>query len=221
MRPSGKALVRSSPPRHHPLHVVGLHCPVWARRGVVAAFAMGFGTLSDVFRAFSYWQCSPRGIPPSTLPTAPRLYWPSSRTVSQTVKDVVQSLVDDGIVSSDKCGVQTVFWCLPSAEVQKVRLSARLVRCSRARMLTIPALATRSLFLRSAVVGNGAGHLYVRCGPVTDCPASHVWTTGLAAHRVLFPVSWSLGFPDVLFSASETCSDCRFGGRGESQRVDT
>lgn len=44
----------------------------------------------------------------------------SSRTVFQSVKEVLQSLVDDGVVSSDKCGVQTVFWCLPSEAVQKV-----------------------------------------------------------------------------------------------------
>ncbi|KAA8499187.1 Meiotic nuclear division protein 1-like [Porphyridium purpureum] len=41
--------------------------------------------------------------------------------VSQTVKEVLQSLVDDDMVSSDKCGVQTVFWCLPSESVQKKR----------------------------------------------------------------------------------------------------
>lgn len=43
-----------------------------------------------------------------------------SRAVFQSVKEVLQSLVDDGLVSSDKCGVQTVFWCLPSETVQKV-----------------------------------------------------------------------------------------------------
>lgn len=41
--------------------------------------------------------------------------------VFQSVKEVLQSLVDDGMVSSDKCGVQTVFWCLPSEAVQKKR----------------------------------------------------------------------------------------------------
>lgn len=49
---------------------------------------------------------------------------PSSRTVFQSVKEVLQSLVDDGLVSSDKCGVQTVFWCLPSEAVQKVGWSS-------------------------------------------------------------------------------------------------
>lgn len=40
---------------------------------------------------------------------------------AQTVKEVLQSLVDDDAVNSDKCGVQTVFWCLPSERVQKRR----------------------------------------------------------------------------------------------------
>lgn len=40
--------------------------------------------------------------------------------VSQSVKEVVTSLVDDDLVSSDKCGVQTVFWCLPSEAAHKV-----------------------------------------------------------------------------------------------------
>lgn len=42
--------------------------------------------------------------------------------VSQSVKDVVQSLVDDDLVCTDKCGTQTLFWCLPSAAAQKVRM---------------------------------------------------------------------------------------------------
>lgn len=48
----------------------------------------------------------------------------SSHAVFQSVKEVLQSLVDDGMVSSDKCGVQTVFWCLPSEAVQKVSWSS-------------------------------------------------------------------------------------------------
>jgi len=48
--------------------------------------------------------------------------------ISQSVKEVVQSLADDDMVFSDKCGVQTVFWCLPSDNVQKKR--ARLSHLS-------------------------------------------------------------------------------------------
>lgn len=39
--------------------------------------------------------------------------------VSQSVKEVLQSLVDDNLVNTDKCGVQTVFWALPSEASQK------------------------------------------------------------------------------------------------------
>lgn len=39
--------------------------------------------------------------------------------VSQSVKEVLQSLVDDNMVNTDKCGVQTVFWALPSEASQK------------------------------------------------------------------------------------------------------
>jgi Fe2+ or Zn2+ uptake regulation protein len=39
--------------------------------------------------------------------------------VLPSVKEVLQSLVDDDVVSSDKCGTQTVYWCLPSQAVQK------------------------------------------------------------------------------------------------------
>ncbi|EME26811.1 Meiotic nuclear division protein 1 [Galdieria sulphuraria] len=41
--------------------------------------------------------------------------------VLPSVKEVLQSLVDDDVVSSDKCGTQTVYWCLPSQAVQKKR----------------------------------------------------------------------------------------------------
>jgi DNA-binding transcriptional regulator GbsR (MarR family) len=45
----------------------------------------------------------------------------SKGIISQSVKDVLQSLVDDDLVSTDKCGVQTVYWCLPSDGVAKRR----------------------------------------------------------------------------------------------------
>lgn len=37
------------------------------------------------------------------------------------MKEVLQSLVDDDLVNTDKCGNQVVFWCLPSEASQKVR----------------------------------------------------------------------------------------------------
>jgi len=39
--------------------------------------------------------------------------------VSQSVKEVVTSLVDDGMVNFDKCGNQGIYWCLPSEALQK------------------------------------------------------------------------------------------------------
>lgn len=48
----------------------------------------------------------------------------SAGTVSQSVKEVLQSLADDNLVNTDKCGNQVVFWCLPSEASQKVCSSA-------------------------------------------------------------------------------------------------
>jgi len=47
---------------------------------------------------------------------------------SQSVKDVVQSLVDDDLVSTDKCGIQTIFWCFPSAAVQQKRARLEMLQ---------------------------------------------------------------------------------------------
>ncbi|KAI0564897.1 Meiotic nuclear division protein [Gracilaria domingensis] len=48
--------------------------------------------------------------------------------VSQSVKEVLQSLVDDNMVNTDKCGVQTVFWCLPSEASQKRQVKLKHVK---------------------------------------------------------------------------------------------
>jgi len=44
--------------------------------------------------------------------------------VSQSVKDVLQNLVDDSIVKTDKIGTGVYFWCFPSddANVRKTKL---------------------------------------------------------------------------------------------------
>lgn len=47
--------------------------------------------------------------------------------VSQSVKEVLQSLVDDNLVNTDKCGVQTVFWSLPSEASQKKKAKLQQV----------------------------------------------------------------------------------------------
>ena len=47
--------------------------------------------------------------------------------VSQSVKDVVQSLVDDDMINSDKIGSSVYFWAFPSnASVTKIRKLAEL-----------------------------------------------------------------------------------------------
>ncbi|WJX86741.1 Meiotic nuclear division protein 1 [Trifolium repens] len=39
---------------------------------------------------------------------------PKKGVITQSVKDVVQSLVDDDLVSKDKIGTSVYFWSLPS-----------------------------------------------------------------------------------------------------------
>lgn len=42
--------------------------------------------------------------------------------VAQTVKDVLQSLVDDRLVMAEKIGTSNYFWSFPSTAMQTVRL---------------------------------------------------------------------------------------------------
>ena len=42
--------------------------------------------------------------------------------ISQSVKDVVQSLVDDGLVDTDKIGTSVYFWAFPSKALQVTSL---------------------------------------------------------------------------------------------------
>nr|GFB84737.1 meiotic nuclear division protein 1 homolog [Tanacetum cinerariifolium] len=47
--------------------------------------------------------------------------------ISQSVKDVIQSLVDDDLVSKDKIGTSVYFWSLPSCVGNQLRnVSMRL-----------------------------------------------------------------------------------------------
>lgn len=57
--------------------------------------------------------------------TAAFLTRPLTPAVTQTVKDVLQTLVDDGIVDFDKIGSQNFFWAFPSKALLKARLRAR------------------------------------------------------------------------------------------------
>ncbi|CAL5186379.1 unnamed protein product [Lathyrus oleraceus] len=46
---------------------------------------------------------------------------PKKGVISQSVKDVVQSLVDDDLVSKDKIGTSVYFWSLPSCAGNQLR----------------------------------------------------------------------------------------------------
>lgn len=47
-------------------------------------------------------------------------------SVVQSVKDVLQNLVDDGIAKSEKLGTSNYFWCFPSDEIHSVFENPRL-----------------------------------------------------------------------------------------------
>lgn len=44
--------------------------------------------------------------------------------VAQTVKDVLQSLVDDHLVMAEKIGTSNYFWSFPSTAMQTVRFQS-------------------------------------------------------------------------------------------------
>ncbi|XP_025980574.1 meiotic nuclear division protein 1 homolog isoform X2 [Glycine max] len=50
---------------------------------------------------------------------------PRKGVISQSVKDVVQSLVDDDLVSKDKIGTSVYFWSLPSCAGNQLRNVSR------------------------------------------------------------------------------------------------
>jgi hypothetical protein len=61
-------------------------------------------------------------LPPSLqLTTQPNAFPALPTIVSQSVKDVLQSLVDDDMVSTDKIGIQNFYWSFPS----QVQISVR------------------------------------------------------------------------------------------------
>ena len=43
-------------------------------------------------------------------------------TASMSVKDVLQSLVDDGLVDSDRIGTSNYFWAFPSKVANQVSM---------------------------------------------------------------------------------------------------
>lgn len=61
---------------------------------------------------------------------------PRRGVICQTVKDVIQSLVDDDLVSKDKVGISVFFWSLPSCAGNQLRharskLEADLASCEK------------------------------------------------------------------------------------------
>ena len=50
---------------------------------------------------------------------------PKKGIVLQTVKDVNQSLIDDNLVETDKIGIGSFFWALPSKGFQVVSCLVR------------------------------------------------------------------------------------------------
>ncbi|XP_020581911.1 meiotic nuclear division protein 1 homolog [Phalaenopsis equestris] len=61
---------------------------------------------------------------------------PKRGVISQSVKDVVQSLVDDDLVLKDKIGTSVYFWSLPSCAGNQLRnahnkLESDLLNCTK------------------------------------------------------------------------------------------
>lgn len=49
------------------------------------------------------------------------LYLSLSLSASMSVKDILQSLVDDALVDSDRIGTSNYFWAFPSKAINNVR----------------------------------------------------------------------------------------------------
>ena len=61
------------------------------------------------------------------LQSTPILSISSSGIVSQSVKDVVQSLVDDDLVDTDKIGTSVYFWAFPSKVSPSIHLDIAVI----------------------------------------------------------------------------------------------
>lgn len=49
--------------------------------------------------------------------------------MTQTIKDVLQSLVDDGMVELEKVGAKNFYWAFPSKAFRQVRFERYLWVC--------------------------------------------------------------------------------------------
>ena len=70
--------------------------------------------------------------------------------VSQVIKDVNQSLVDDGLVNTDKIGSSNFYWSFPAAEGIKAQKNLEMIRQQVGR----PPLAAQSQTRRSPPARN-------------------------------------------------------------------
>jgi hypothetical protein len=59
------------------------------------------------------------------------------RLVQQSVKDVLQSLVDDGLVTVEKIGTSNYYWSFPSTIQQSVRTKERTIHDNTQQMDSI------------------------------------------------------------------------------------
>jgi hypothetical protein len=85
----------------------------------------------------------------------------SFSSVIQSIKDVLQSLVDDGIVDLEKIGIQNFYWAFPSKELVSVRM---LPKAKKSRLqFTIDAqLKTKEDVASARLAAAKAEHLVLQ-----------------------------------------------------------
>lgn len=76
---------------------------------------------------------------------------PKKGVIAQSVKDVIQSLVDDDLVLKDKIGTSVYFWSLPSASGQKLRQEEEALEAA------VRGLEARKASLEGAIRGAQQG----------------------------------------------------------------
>lgn len=101
--------------------------------------------------------------------------------VSQVIKDVNQSLVDDGLVNTDKIGSSNFYWSFPAAEGIKAQKNLEMIRQQVGR----PPLAAQSQTRRSPPARNRS-HRSIRPPRIVMMPllrSSAVQITEMRAKR--------------------------------------
>lgn len=69
--------------------------------------------------------------------------------VTQTVKEVMQSLVDDSLVELEKVGAKNFFWAFPSKALRQVRVQTSPSSSSSSFLLLPSVFSPASLVLRA------------------------------------------------------------------------